>query len=145
MPASEEWQGKPHVLIVRSVRLPERPLDDGDLGDYTLKHPRSCGQRTVYGILREYTCDVGWQENESGLPFSLRYSGTPVTEPGVYRIQGWGSKSWYHEFGAYEYDAGVAVLEMVRRLSIVPPLCIDGREYARRQRARRKRARRDAR
>ena len=55
-----------------------------------------------------WTCDVAHIEGD-GLAFSLRYSGTPITEPGTYQIQGWGTKSYHHEMG-YEYDGGVAVM-----------------------------------
>jgi hypothetical protein len=109
--SESEWHGEPHTLIVRAVHLPHGPLDDGCL-DYELEHPASCEQVEreygggVTGV--EYTCDVDHFE-DSGLPFSLRYSGTPVTEPGTYRIQGWGRKHWT-ELG-YEYDSGVAVME----------------------------------
>ena len=46
-----------------------------------------------------------------GLPWSLRYSGTPITEPGTYRIQAWAGKTHlppaYHW---YQYDDGVGVM-----------------------------------
>jgi len=106
-----EWYGDPHTLTVRSVRLPGGPLDDGGL-DYDLEHPPSCRleQRDYGGVpVLDWTCDVACMERESGLPSLLRYSGTPITEPGTYQIQGWGSKSWT-ELG-YEYDGGVAVTD----------------------------------
>jgi hypothetical protein len=109
--SDSEWYGEPHTLIVRSVRLPGGPLDDGEL-DYDLEHPPSCKQEEHGSGGHTYTawtCDVAGHEDE-GLAFSLRYSGTPVTEPGTYRIQGWGRKTYYHEYGAYEYDGGVGVM-----------------------------------
>jgi hypothetical protein len=109
--SDSEWCGEPHTLIVHSVRMPSGPLDDGEL-DYDLEHPPSCG-REEHGVKYPYTtrtCDVARCEDE-GLAFSLRYSGTPVTEPGTYRIQGWGRKTYYHEYGAYEYDGGVGVMD----------------------------------
>lgn len=109
--SDSEWYGEPHTLIVHSVRLGDSPLDDGDF-DYDLEHPPSCKQeeRGIGGhTYKAWTCDVAGHEDE-GLPFSLRYSGTPVTEPGTYRIQGWGRKTYYHEHGAYEYDGGVGVM-----------------------------------
>jgi hypothetical protein len=108
--SDSEWYGEPHTLTVSSVRLPAGDLDDGEL-EYEITHPPSCKQeeRRYPGVL-EYTCDVAHSESECGLAFTLRYSGTPVTQPGTYRIQGWGSKTWYHEHGAHEYDGGVAVM-----------------------------------
>lgn len=141
MPRDEEWTGEPHTLIVRSVRPPGDSYDDGELEDYDVKHPKSCKQEKSYLGYWRHTCDVAHDEEECGLASSLRYSGTPITEPGVYRIQGWGNKHYSWEYGAYEYDAGVTVLEVVRRLSIVPPLPIDGREYRRRRTARARRRR----
>jgi hypothetical protein len=110
--SDSEWYGDPHTLIVRSVRLPADPLDDGGL-DYDLEHPPSCRQEERGGDEHGYmawTCDVAHHEAE-GLAFSLRYSGTPVAEPGTYRIQGWGRKTYFHEYGAYEYDGGVGVMD----------------------------------
>jgi len=62
-------------------------------------------------VLLEYTCELAYYERECDFAFSLRYSGTPITEPGTYQIQSWGQKTYYHEFGAYEYDGGVGVME----------------------------------
>lgn len=96
----DEWEGEPHTLAVRSVRLPAGEFDDGEL-DYDLEHPESCDQET---------CAVAEQEGESGLPFSLRYSGTPVTEPGTYQIRAWGNRCYDSYYGAWEYDGGVHVI-----------------------------------
>ncbi len=108
-----EWYGQPHTLTVHSVRLPEGKSDDGDLGDYDLEHAPSCKQERSGDGGNSYlywTCDVAFHEISSGLASSLRYSGTPVTEPGTYRIQVWGRKTYYHGSG-YEYDGGVGVME----------------------------------
>jgi hypothetical protein len=106
-----EWEGEPHTLIVHSARLPDGPLDNGDL-EYDLEHPPSCEKEEVrqgnHSYIR-YTCDVARHEDD-GLPFSLRYSGTPITEPGTYRIQGWGRKIYHFELG-YEYAGGVSVID----------------------------------
>ena len=113
--SSDEWSGEPHTLIVRSVRLPDGPLDDGELTDYDLEHPPSCQQEECEdwgGVTcMQYSCDAAWYERQGDLAFSLRYSGTPITEPGTYRIQGWGRKTYSHEYGAYEYDGGVGVMD----------------------------------
>jgi hypothetical protein len=106
-----EWYGEPHTLIVRSVTPPEGQFDDGEL-DYDIEHPASCKQELcgegdhAYMI---WTCDLAQNEAESGLPFCLRYSGTPVTEPGTYRIQAWGRKDYFWESG-WEYDGGIGVM-----------------------------------
>lgn len=110
--SNDEWYGEPHTLIVRAVHLPHGPLDDGCL-DYDLEHPPSCKQERSGDGGNSYlywTCDVAFHEVSSGLASSLRYSGTPVTEPGTYRIQVWGRKTYYHGSG-YEYDGGVGVME----------------------------------
>ena len=105
-----EWYGEPHTLIVHEVTLPDGPLDDGDLGDYDLKHPPTCKQEAKFdGRVMEEVCDVAHYEENAGLAWTLRYSGTPITEPGTYRIQGWGRKIWT-ECGD-EYDGGVGVME----------------------------------
>jgi hypothetical protein len=114
MAADSEWFGKPHTLIVHTVTAPLGEFDDGGL-DYDIEHPPSCKQEErdyKGGVTRlEYTCDVAGIVDGAGLPFSLRYSGTPITEPGTYKIQGWGRKTYYFDCGAYEYDTGVAVME----------------------------------
>ena len=113
MSGGSEWYGEPHTLIVHEGRPPDGPLDDGDLGDYDLEHAPSCKEETVGEGGHSYTqwvCDVAHQEEQCGLAFALRYSGTPITEPGTYRIQAWGRKTYYYWCG-YEYDAGVGVMQ----------------------------------
>ena len=109
--SENEWHGEPHTLIVRAVHQSHGPLDDGCL-DYDLEHPPSCKQELSAdgGHYSYWTCDVAFHEVSSGLPFSLRYSGTPITEPGTYRIQTWGRRAYYFETG-YEYDGGVGVMQ----------------------------------
>src|SRR5215471_3230941 len=104
-----EWHGEPHTLIVHSVTPPAGEFDAGAL-EYNLQHPPSCKEeeRSCPGVL-EYTCDVAYHERECDLASSLHYSGTPITKPGTYRVQAWGSKSWT-EVG-YEYDGGVIVMD----------------------------------
>jgi hypothetical protein len=104
---SPEWAGEPHVLVVRALRLPDGPLEYGEFTDYSIEHPPTCKQeKTCLGTV--WTCDVSAQESE-GLEFSLSYSGTPITAPGTYRIQGWGRKLT-PEPGICEYDSGVSVI-----------------------------------
>lgn len=110
MTGASEWQGEPHTLIVQSVTPPAGQFDDGEL-DYEIQHPPSCKQEeSQYPGVLDYTCDVAYMEREEGLTSSLRYSGTPITQPGTYQIQGWGRKSYYPECG-YEYDGGVGVMD----------------------------------
>ena len=108
--SDSEWFGAPHILTVRAVHLPHGPLDDGCL-DYDLEHAPSCRQEpSAGGHYLYWTCDVAFHEVSSGLASSLRYSGTPITEPGTYRIQVWGRRACYYGAG-YEYDGGVGVME----------------------------------
>ena len=116
--SDSEWEGEPHTLTVHSVTPPDGPLDDGSL-DYDLEHPPSCRQeeRACWdvasggAVLQVWTCELAYHERESGLPFSLKYSGTPITEPGTYRIQSWGRKYYVRDAWAYEYDGGVGVMD----------------------------------
>ena len=106
--ADSEWYGEPHTLTVHKVCPHEGPLDDGSHGNYELKHPPSCEQEEHHLGYTRYTCAVADQEEDCGLAWSLRYSGTPITEPGTYRIQAWGRKS-RTQLG-WEYDGGVGVM-----------------------------------
>jgi len=108
----EEWTGEPHTLIVHSVEPPESKWDEWHL-DYDLEHPPSCKEEERdYGdgvTCQEWNCSLAYEEEYAGLAFALRYSGTPVTEPGTYRIQAWGRKT-YHYWAGYEYDSSVGVM-----------------------------------
>lgn len=111
--SGSEWYGEPHTLIVRAATPPDGLFDDGEL-DYDLEHPPSCTQEACGDgehSYRAYTCDVATHIAEGGLEFSLRYSGTPVTEPGTYRIRDWGRKIYDHYNGADEYDGAVGVMD----------------------------------
>ena len=105
----DEWFGEPHTLTVHEVTPPAGPLDDGSLGDYDLEHPPSCKQEEHHLGYTRYTCAVSDQEEECGLPWTLKYSGTPITKPGTYRIQAWGRKCWT-DLG-WEYDGGVGLMD----------------------------------
>ena len=111
--SDSEWEGEPHVLTVTSVTLPVGRWDDGEL-EYEIEHPPSCGEEehASGGVTwLEPACELAWHEREGGLAGILRYSGTPVTEPGTYRIQSWGRKYYVWDAGAYEYDGGIAVMD----------------------------------
>ena len=107
---NDEWYGEPHTLTVHEVQPSTSLLSDTDLGEYDLEHPSSCKQEEHHLGYMRYTCAVSYAEEEAGLASSLRYSGTPVTEPGTYRIQSWGRKTYYYWAG-YEYDGGVGVMD----------------------------------
>lgn len=111
MSRDSEWFGEPHTLVAY--------FDDDGL-TYDLEHPPTCTKK-VYTYefacvggespaVEEWDCDVFHYATESGLFECLEYSGTPITEPGTYRIQGWGRKTYYHGAG-YEVDTGVGVME----------------------------------
>ena len=107
-----EWAGEPHVLIVHSVTPPDGQFDAGEL-DYDIEHPPSCKQERHGGgdvTWMEWACELGWHEREGGLAFCLKYSGTPVTEPGTYRIQSWGRKYYVFDAATYEHDGSIAVI-----------------------------------
>lgn len=114
MTSDSEWFGEPHVLTVRSVRLPDgTPHDYGDL-DYDVEHLPSCPQvtRRNHGVeWLEWNCELGWHlDGHGSLEENLSYSGTPVTEPGTYRIRSWGRKYYVHGFGI-EHDGGIGLTE----------------------------------
>lgn len=107
---ANEWEGDIHVLTVHAVRPPLSQFDDGEL-DCDIEHPptckkEDCGYPGVTVMI--YTCDVAQADGDVGLAYSLRYSGTPVNEPGTYRIRGWGRK--YRTELGYEYDGGVGIV-----------------------------------
>ena len=91
---------------------PAGQFDDGEL-DYDIEHPPSCKEKQVgegENSYMEWDCDVAWEELECGLASALRYSGTPITKPGTYRIQGWGRKTYYYGAG-YEFDGSIGVMD----------------------------------
>ena len=113
MPRDSESFGEPHTLIAYF------DCDGSDELTYDVEHAPTCTKK-VYTYefacsggesptVEEWDCDIYWHQTESGLFESLAYSGTPVTEPGTYRIQGWSRKTYYHGRG-YEHDAGVGVI-----------------------------------
>lgn len=128
----DNWKGEPHTLIVHSVQLPADQFDDGEL-DYDIVHPASCRQEELLSggasPVMARACDIADCEDDVGLAYALRYSGTPVTRPGTYRIQSWSRRYYLPDEGAHDYDGGVTVL---RRVDITRM----HREYDRRRNAR---------
>lgn len=107
-----EWFGEPHTLTVLSVEPPSGPFDDGEL-EYEIEHPATCKVETRGAgehAYDEHVCDIAHNIDAVGLACSLRYSGTPITEPGTYRIQGWGTKTYFPQAG-WEYDTGIGVMD----------------------------------
>lgn len=106
----------PHKLIVRRVGD-----SDWDFEDYEIEHLPTCPHYVVsdapepYDI---YQCDVGYEQANNGdVKWSLKYSGTPVTEPGEYWIAAWFET--IRGFDYTEYDGGLHLLadEEIQQLS----------------------------
>lgn len=106
-----DWEGEIHTLTVHSVTPQDDLFDDREL-EYDIEHPPAC-TRTEEEIgdgitVEHWDCAVHYALDD-GLASSLSYSGTPVTEPGIYKIRAWGCTYWT-ECGD-EYDGGVVVVE----------------------------------
>lgn len=109
-----EHYGEPHILVLHSFEPPTGQFDDGDM-EYEIEHPSSCEQVEVRGFdgetwLTWANCEIQAELEHIELPFTLKYSGTPITEPGRYRVQSWHSRSYIYEYG-YEYDGGIGVMD----------------------------------
>jgi len=89
-----------HTLVVMRVTPPRGRFDDGSLG-YRLLHPSGCNRAQ---------CIISDCIASTTLAFALSYSGTPITVPGSYRIEGWWIRSWDDWYGGWEYDSGVRVV-----------------------------------
>lgn len=112
--ASGEHQGEPHVLVLLAVTPSTGPFSDGEM-EYEVEHPPTCKQEEVeqwegFKEMR-FTCDLQAELDNIDLPFTLKYSGTPLTEPGRYRVQTWHTKSYIFDYGTYEYDGGIGVID----------------------------------
>jgi hypothetical protein len=115
--SDSEWEGEPHTVTVHAVTLPAGPLDDGEL-KYDLEHLPSCGEeehRIGDRSWMEPACELAYYEREIGLAGCLRYSGTPITQPGTYRVASWGRRYYVHDYGAYEYDGGIGLIVKAER------------------------------
>jgi hypothetical protein len=110
--SEHESYGEIHTLIVTEAEPPAGDFDDWHL-EYEIEHPPSCRQEAshMHGqpMVVDYTCDVAHHEHDSGLAFCLKYSGTPVTKPGTYKIQAWSRKHVHLE--GTEYDGGIGLAE----------------------------------
>lgn len=106
-----DWEGDIHTLTVHSVTPPEDGdlFDDGELElEFDIEHPPACVRTELEVGVEHWDCAVHYALDD-GLAFSLSYSGTPVTEPGTYKIRAWGTTYWT-ECGD-EYDGGVVIID----------------------------------
>lgn len=101
--------GDIHVLIVREVGD-----DENDFEDYEVIHRPECfrerpfPEQQIWGS--EQVCGVGWElDNTGSLKWQLKYAGTPVTHPGVFRIESWHEiiHNWQ---GPDEADGGIGLV-----------------------------------
>jgi len=105
-----------HWLYVWDV--PEDKDEDPD--EWEIIHPLGCSPGH---------CNVDYQIENTGLRWSLNYSGTPITEPGGYEIAAWFDKiTLAPHIGGAEYDASIALVEdgwraplPVAASGVVPP------------------------
>lgn len=105
-----EWHGDTHILLLKAV-------DEDDGWDYEVLHPSSCKQipDRAYGprdqeiMVWSWGCDVAQMESDIGMDYAIEYLNQKITQPGCYRIQGWGAKHYDWEYG-WEYDSGISVV-----------------------------------
>lgn len=102
--------GPIHTLIVTDVGEPYGPFDTGEFVEYELQHPGCKHEDADMGgyTWEVWHCGVGHEQREGCLRWSLHYTGTPITEPGSYKIQAWAET--IRGFDYVEYDGGVAVI-----------------------------------
>ena len=101
--------GPVHKLTVHKVGQPYGPFDTSEFEDYEIEHPPEC--KTVHDDMLDcmrYECGVAYNVEGAGARWSLKYTGTPVTEPGEYRIQAWSEV--YRGFDYAEHDGGIALV-----------------------------------
>lgn len=102
--------GDVHTLIIRDAGPPYKDLFDmHDWEDWEIVHPPGC-PTTDYFWGTDYSCPVGEYSRES-MRWTLRYSGTPIDEPGEYKIQAWARVHPSGPWGPAEYDGGLVVAE----------------------------------
>lgn len=107
--SGDEGTGHPHTLIVHAIH-PSWMYPGDATWDYDLQHPPACKQEMHHHGYMHYTCDVAHWEEECGLEYAMKESGTPITEPGTYRIQGWWHRYHAPYYGTVEHNAGVALV-----------------------------------
>lgn len=104
-------RGDIHVLIVKDVGD-----DEYDFADYEVIHKPECyrgrpfPEDLVYA--NETVCGVGFNLDQAGdLKWQLKYAGTPVTHPGVFKIESWFEVHQGGPWGPAEYDGGIGLVE----------------------------------
>lgn len=108
---------RPHVLVVRNVGEPYGDFSTDEFADYEVEHHADCPTEMVTGYKGEepytiHNCGVGFEEREGGsLRWSLKYSGTPIENPGRYLIEPWFESYYVWDYGCYEHDGGVALVQ----------------------------------
>lgn len=101
--------GPVHTLIVHDVGDDDEPFHINEFADFEVIHPEECERyHDEVWDMERYRCGVGWNIDEGGLRWPLRYAGTPVTEPGTYQIQAWAET--YKNFEGTEYDGGIGLV-----------------------------------
>lgn len=103
----------PHVLIVHKAGEPYGPLSIHDWEQWEVVHHKDCPKALDHYFWETtiwcYSCWMGEEVSENGLRHSLRYSGTPVDDPGIYLIDTWAEI--YKGYEYTEYDSGVSIVE----------------------------------
>lgn len=103
--------GDVHVVIVRDVGD-----DKFDFADYEVIHKPECYQERPFPEQQmfgsEQICGVGWELDQVGeLKHQLAYAGTPITHPGIFKIESWHDVSPGGPWGPTEYDGGIGLVE----------------------------------
>lgn len=97
--------GPVHTLIVRVVGEDDE-FHTNDFEDFEVKHSPECKQwHDDNWDCDRYSCGVGENIENTGLRWSMRYSGCKITEPGTYKIQAWAET--IRGFDYTEYDGGI--------------------------------------
>lgn len=99
----ECWQPGEYRVIAENGG----PMRIEELVEGTENKPCGHCPACVGEIVVEYQCSVQRNLDDGDVAFILRYSGTPVTEPGMYQIKAWGSRTYFWDYAAYEYDGGL--------------------------------------
>jgi hypothetical protein len=101
--------GPVHTLIVREVGEPYGPFDTGEFADFEVEHPPEC-KRVFDDQFRceRFNCAVEHNIENAGARWLLFYTGTPVNEPGIYRIRAWSDV--YRGFDYVEHDGGIGLV-----------------------------------
>lgn len=105
--------GRWHRLFVYDIGEPYESLSTHDFADYYVEHGPDCPV-VRYGMdpetgWQEHGCAVDFHIQEGGARWLLKYSGCPITEPGIYMIEAWAET--IHGFDYTEHDAGIGLVD----------------------------------